>query len=618
MISLLKTRHLAAVLFGSMPLASALDVYVFNNSSFVDNAGSANSESDTVQASLAELGHTVNTFTNIAAEDWNAAFAAGVVLIPEHERGDLNAALDPTARSAIANQVASGGTLVIMNSDRGVSLLNAVFGWSLSAASSQSTSDEALLDVDNAAGTPFTNGPSTVSLHSATLAPTIESVAATGHSIYETSTHSVVFHVNVGSGSISYLGWDWFNAAPLGATPLNSWAHILNAAVVANASYSTSAMIGVEAPNGVEVENTLGTLVFSQTAPGDSSSHSVTIRNDGGQTLDDILVLIGGQDASSFQLEIEPPSFVGMGESSEFIVSFTPTTLGNKTAMLSISSNDENQNPFTLTLNGFGNNPPAFNGATFAAFFETSLSIPLNTLLSYASDPDGDAIHVLASGPVSEAGGTVTLDANAIHYTPPDGFSGMDSIPVTISDSLNATVEGFITVTVSVEGVFDHLPAFTHTRPILLEDINTQLNRLAAEPHGLTQVGVLLFFTARDENGRELWKSDGTDEGTVRVLDLKPGRESGFTEIPADHPFADVDGTLFFAVGDDAHGNELWKSDGTAEGTIMVKDIRPGSEGSNPRSLSVVDGILFFTADDGAHGRELWKSDGTESGTLMV
>jgi trimeric autotransporter adhesin len=78
----------------------------------------------------------------------------------------------------------------------------------------------------------------------------------------------------------------------------------------------------------------------------------------------------------------------------------------------------------------------------------------------------------------------------------------------------------------------------------------------------------------------------------------------------------DVNGTLYFAANDGKHGEELWKSDGTA--TVMVKDIDPGPTGSNLFGLTNVDGTLFFAADDGTHGDELWKSDGTAAGTVMV
>ena len=50
--------------------------------------------------------------------------------------------------------------------------------------------------------------------------------------------------------------------------------------------------------------------------------------------------------------------------------------------------------------------------------------------------------------------------------------------------------------------------------------------------------------------------------------------------------------------------------------TVRVKDIQPGSSGSNPRYLTDVGGTLFFSADDGISGVELWKSDGTEAGTV--
>jgi ELWxxDGT repeat protein len=79
-----------------------------------------------------------------------------------------------------------------------------------------------------------------------------------------------------------------------------------------------------------------------------------------------------------------------------------------------------------------------------------------------------------------------------------------------------------------------------------------------------------------------------------------------------------VGSTLFFTASDGVNGNELWKSDGTAAGTVLVKDIFPGLSGPSPSSLTAVGNTLFFTANDGVNGNELWKSDGTAAGTVLV
>ena len=139
-------------------------------------------------------------------------------------------------------------------------------------------------------------------------------------------------------------------------------------------------------------------------------------------------------------------------------------------------------------------------------------------------------------------------------------------------------------------------------------------------PDRLTDVNGTLFFSALTGAGRELWKSDGTEDGTVLVKDIRPGADSS---IQANNHWtglftAALDGTLFFIADDGASGSELWKSDGTADGTVLVKDIAPGGGGSDPYWLTRLGDRVYFVADDGAHGRELWVSDGTADGTRMV
>jgi ELWxxDGT repeat protein len=143
-------------------------------------------------------------------------------------------------------------------------------------------------------------------------------------------------------------------------------------------------------------------------------------------------------------------------------------------------------------------------------------------------------------------------------------------------------------------------------------------------PSNLTNVNGILYFLANDgTHGKELWRSDGTASGTTMIKDIFPG---GYTDYYGGYyahsssptPATVVNGNLFFTATDGVHGRELWKSDGTAAGTVMVGDILPGTYGSDPSSLANVNGMLYFYASDGVHGRELWKSDGTEAGTVRA
>ncbi|NVJ18465.1 ELWxxDGT repeat protein [Myxococcus sp. AM010] len=143
-------------------------------------------------------------------------------------------------------------------------------------------------------------------------------------------------------------------------------------------------------------------------------------------------------------------------------------------------------------------------------------------------------------------------------------------------------------------------------------------------PGAFVDLGGTLFFTATDPlHGRELWRSDGTASGTVRVKDIYPGPEDAFRDFDDElfisfRPLVVMGGAIYFMANDGVHGDELWRSDGTEGGTVLVKDIQPGEGGGFPRNLRVVGDTLFFSALDDIHGFELWKSDGTEQGTVLV
>ena len=122
-------------------------------------------------------------------------------------------------------------------------------------------------------------------------------------------------------------------------------------------------------------------------------------------------------------------------------------------------------------------------------------------------------------------------------------------------------------------------------------------------------------------NGLELWVSDGTTEGTQLVKDINPtDRTYRYPNIPIIDNLTEFNGQLFFVANDEITGNELWVSDGTTAGTKLLKDINPeitSYEGSEPSKFTEFNGQLFFVANDGTTGNELWVTDGTTDGTRL-
>ncbi|MCM5662802.1 T9SS type A sorting domain-containing protein [Galbibacter mesophilus] len=137
-------------------------------------------------------------------------------------------------------------------------------------------------------------------------------------------------------------------------------------------------------------------------------------------------------------------------------------------------------------------------------------------------------------------------------------------------------------------------------------------------PTLLTPVGDKLFFRGNKEGTFDLLTSDGTSEGT-RYLTINTEGQG----VDDESEFINFNGKLVVSANDGVHGYELWISDGTVEGTKMIRDINPGSASSMYneeylKTFTVINDKLYFMADDGVHGFELWATDGTEEGTYRI
>ncbi|MDY7095780.1 MAG: hypothetical protein SX243_22625, partial [Acidobacteriota bacterium] len=129
-------------------------------------------------------------------------------------------------------------------------------------------------------------------------------------------------------------------------------------------------------------------------------------------------------------------------------------------------------------------------------------------------------------------------------------------------------------------------------------------------PENLVPVGPFVYIAARRVGGgTELYRADGTLDGTVRVTDMAGG---------ALEDMIYVGGELFFNLNKFPDGREPWVSNGTPAGTNLLLDIRSGNLGSNPLDFAPLGSSAVFSAYSDDEGPELWISDGTPAGTSLV
>jgi len=152
--------------------------------------------------------------------------------------------------------------------------------------------------------------------------------------------------------------------------------------------------------------------------------------------------------------------------------------------------------------------------------------------------------------------------------------------------------------------------AFAQT-PVLLKDINPTGS---SSPGGLTCFGGVTYFNANDGvHGIELWKTDGTESGTVLVKDIVEG--TGNSNARA---FFEIDGTIYFTTGSSPSDAQLWKTDGTGNGTQMAVDFTQVDGLLGWNGFAKFGDLIYFQGRTADEGTELWYTDGTVAGTHML
>lgn len=155
----------------------------------------------------------------------------------------------------------------------------------------------------------------------------------------------------------------------------------------------------------------------------------------------------------------------------------------------------------------------------------------------------------------------------------------------------------------------------TRTGTAFVKDVWPESWRSAVD--NLVDADGTLMFTAYDpavEDGAvpTIWQSDGTTAGTRRVARFPSGVRDSVSQLVS------AGGRLFAVAYGPQSGDELWALDADAAEARLVRDIKPGLQGSSITSLTPLGGGVIFSADDGTTGPELWRSDGTEAGTRLV
>lgn len=433
--------------------------------------------------------------------------------------------------------------------------------------------------------------------------------------------------------------------------------------------------IVVEQPLGTGLTDGVSTIDYGTIPVGVGTVKTFTVKNTGALNLVVSSITKDGTSSGDVTIGSITSSTISGGASATFDVTFNPAASGARTAAIHVLSNDLDEGSFDIALTATSTSSipdiaieqptgtDLVDSGAIISFGDTTLGTPVvrtftvrNTgaevlNIGTISFDGAGAAEFSAGAPVvttlAPAGSTTftaifqpgsqgaKLAAMHVQSSDPDespfdiavhGICSAPIGPISLARDINPTGSASITSAPVAFGTTTYFAASspdagtelwksdgTPAGTVRVSDIAS--GAVSSSPSNLTMLGSTLYFGANTTGSgvaTGLYKSDGTTAGTtlVKTINSSGASMSGFTVVGS---------TLFFAASDSTtNGIELWKSDGTSAGTVMVKDISPGTGSSSPTSLTNFNGTLYFAATDGTNGIELWRSDGTSAGTVMV
>lgn len=569
-----------------------------------------------------------------AGDSYNTeTVTGGVLLIPELEVGNLNSALSGEAKDTIRAFVENGGNLVInaASGSNDESLINSIFGFSISSGSGGSPYTK----TGDAAGTDFAAGPASLSYENGTYQWSASSLPAEAKVMYGSGDGAAVVVIPVGSGQITFLAYDWFNAAPVGSQD-GGWLEILDIAVTQDGSspadvsvFDNGSFVDTNGSYSSESDNIQATLngqghnvtTFTgitaadfaaalQVTIGDLAGEATTAHGNLGISWGADDRDVDGTDAAnpeydrsvSFDEQSAPEGLTSNGVPVVYGVSedgLTLTATVGETVVFTVVISDEGAGTYDFTLLDNLDHP---EGATTGEDASPGTEDDITLIFDFtATDSDGDAVGshftitvdddapVIGNGEDSPAPEDSTVDEEglATAATQDDAYAGdVAGIELKAAGDLN------------ISWGSDDNNAGAANRSVSFDATQDALTALALESDGQ----VVSYNVSVDGTVLEATIDGGqTPVFTVSLSDLESGSYDFELFNNLDHPTADTEDDInltFAFTATDSDGDTA-----NSSFTVTVDDDAPVIG----EALSENDGnSILLGARDGSAGLDDW------------